>query len=243
MTPPRAQDRMRRVRLAVEPLVLVLAAVSAGVTALSLAVPNVAPGVEVLSARESQVRQFFDVAGEGNLPSWWSTLLLALAAAAHLAAAVMARRARDRAAPAWWVSAAVLLALSLDESTALHERLDEVGRALPGGADLTFAWVLPGAVLAAVMLLAFTRLARALPLLARRHLLLGTVLFLGGALVLETVNGAVLDAWGTGPAYVLLTHVEELAEMLGAVALLSAATRMLHRRRVGPDLVLRYAIP
>lgn len=220
-------------------LIAVLFATSATLAAASLAVPNVVP-LPVLSAPDSPVRMFFDVAGEANLWTWFNVLLLGAGSVLFVAVGALTRR-RGGPSTAWFGSAVLLAALSLDDLASLHERLEGIGRAA-GGGGLAFAWVLPGAVLGLVVLAAMAVLARHLRGAARWRLVVGVAVLLGSALGLETVTGLVLDAGdGTTRGYVVLVHVEELLEAVGAVLILAAPLPMLSwRRATDGALAVRY---
>ena len=151
----------------------------------------------------------FDLNSENNVPTWFSVALwLLLVAAAVLAAALDAERR-----PGLLGLAAVAALMSLDEAAALHERLNGVGDALSFAPR--FAWVLPGSLLAAGLVLGLARTVLQLPPLARRGLVLGGAVFVLGAIVVETLSGLVLDRAGDGVVYALVTTVEEGLEMAG----------------------------
>lgn len=158
-----------------------LFAVAGVLAVLSLAVPNV-HSAPVLAAPDSPVRQFFDVAGEANLPTWFNVVVLALGGVGFLLVALLHRGSGRRALP-WAVTGLVLLALSLDDLASLHERMDPIGQALGGGSGaLHFAWVVPGAVAGAVVLGLVGWLALVAPAPMRRDLVLGLGLLLRAGL-------------------------------------------------------------
>lgn len=176
----------------------------------------------------------FDVNTEGNVPTWFASGILLLAAV--LAAVVASlRRARDRPALRWIVLAAVLATMSLDEAASLHERvLDGVGRSIVGdGADgwLRHAWLVPGIVVAAVLAAGSLKLARDLPGRSGRLLAVATGLYFLGAIGFESASGQALATRGDGPAYVVVTTLEEGAELAGALLLLHVLLDVLWVRR------------
>ncbi|SFP95593.1 hypothetical protein SAMN05660464_0277 [Geodermatophilus dictyosporus] len=215
--------------LAVTAVVLVL---------LSIGLPNVAPGVDFLAAPGSPVRRFFGVAGEMNLPTFFSVVVTLGASAAQV---LVGRLVGGRVGLAFLVSAGLLALMAFDDFTALHERLDSIGEAWVPPGTTGYLWVLPGLFPAAVVLAALAHLARSLRGPARRDVVLGIVLVLGAALGLETLNG-VLDRPGTdGVPLQIGTHVEELTEVLGLVLLLRGSLSVLEVRRRSRGLCLRVA--
>jgi hypothetical protein len=225
----------RRVVRTLMVLTLVLAA-------LSLGLPNIAPGVDVLSAADSPTRRFFGVAEEMGLWAFLSVGIFMFGAAAHALAAVLARAHDRRLSLAFAATAVVLLLFGFDDFAALHERLAGIGDQLGSGlsVQLRYAWVLPGLVLAAFCCWCFWNLMTRLSGPPRTDLLIGLALFFGGALGMETLNG-VLDAPGTnGWPLQVGTHVEEILENVGAILLLRAAFRALVITGPSP-LVVRFA--
>jgi hypothetical protein len=218
-----------------------LLGIAALLAALSLGLPNITDW-SVLAAPDAPARRLVDVAGEQSLPTWFSVVVLGLAAAVHLLAATFARVARLPVWRLWVVGALLITAMSVDDATSLHEQLDGLGRS--AGADtFPFAWVIPGAVLGMAVAASLILLARRLRGEARWTLVAGLALLLGAALGMETVNGAVLEAQGPSRLFVLGTHLEELAEMIGGVLLLHGGLAALSFRVVGAgtgDLVVTY---
>src|SRR5688572_10020503 len=92
-----------------------LLGVSVTLSVLSMAIPALID--HPLTTERGEVRVYCDVFSEGNLPTWWSVGLLVLTAVAHAVTGALA----PRFSFAWFVSAGVLAALSLDDHTSLHE--------------------------------------------------------------------------------------------------------------------------
>ena len=157
---------------------------------------------------------------EGNVPTWFAAVLL-FACAQELAA--IARRASDtgdRWRLHWWVLAIGFVLISLDEVVGMHELLS-----LPFDYSgvLYFGWVIPAAVLVAVLAIAYARFLIALPAPLRNRFVLAGALYVGGAVGMELPLGAVTDAQGDDSlAYALIDAVEETLELVGAGILLSA---------------------
>jgi hypothetical protein len=214
-----------------------LVGVSVGLTVLSLGFVLADPAHPGWRA----LRLFVDVLVEHNLPTWWSVALLATAALAHFATFVAARNAAAPGAAYWLVTAAVLAFLSLDDQSQLHERSEELGRAVVADTgDFPFYWLIPGTlaglgVAAAVAMLAVRVHARA------RALLIGGIgLMLAAGLGLELVQGLFMAAGNEGLGFVLGYHVEELAEDVGVILLIGAALGTTRLSRDG-GLSLTYA--
>jgi hypothetical protein len=147
---------------------------------------------------------------EHNVPTWLaSSLLLACA----LAAGAIARGAASWRRH-WWGVTGVFGYASLDEAAQLHEHL---GGHLDAGGVLYFDWVIPAAVILAVLAGVFLPFVRALPAITRRRLVIAGAIFIGGAVAMELPLG-----WWTARAgpdslgYGLIDWVEETLELVGS---------------------------
>jgi hypothetical protein len=123
--------------------------------------------------------------------------------------------------------------MSLDETVALHERLDSgVTDTLDveGTGALRHPWVVAGVILAAALAVVTARAIVTLPWHRRHWVVLGLGIYVGGALGLEAVSGVVLDAAGDGFEYAAVTWAEEGAEMVGALVTCCALLRALDVR-------------
>ncbi len=146
---------------------------------------------------------------EGNLPTWLSSGLL-------LACAVVAGSIASARGPLhrhWWGITAVAAWMSLDETAELHEHL---GGLVGGTGVLYFDWVIPAAVLLAVLALVYVPFVRALQAATRMRLVIAAAIYVGGALVMELPLGWWTEHHGTdGLGYALIDWVEETLEMVG----------------------------
>ncbi len=184
----------------------------------------------------------FDLDHEANLPTWYSSLKLLLAAAAamlcYLSEAPRAAAEGLKRRSAWLVVAALMLALSADEAAQIHETLTDWLMSGKAGANFRQAfganeasdsmlWVVvfsPLMVLAAAALLLFY-LARfkSSPLLIASGAV--AILLLAGSAFLETREATIAstegflstEQWRTYRWYV---GFEEMAEQIAVTLLL-----------------------
>lgn len=221
-------------------LAALLAAVSLLLVVVHVVVHNV-PGAPQLAEHTNPVRLFLDVSGEHNLWAWFNSVLLATAGVWHGAAGLLARSCAEPAWRWWLVTSGLLLALSLDDVTALHERLQGLGVRLGGGSGFTYAaWLVPGVFVGAGVAVAFWRLSRHLAPQPRVLLVGGLATFLGAALGIEAVGNALLDWRGPSPLYGGFVLVEELLEALAVIALLVCPLFAVHLQRDDTSVRLRY---
>jgi hypothetical protein len=162
----------------------------------------------------------FSLSYEGNLPSWYSAMLLFGCSVLLGLAAADARRSSAPHPRRWALLALVFLYMSLDEAAELHEHL---GGLLELHGALYFSWVVPAAVVVAVLGVAYLPFLRDLPVRTRWRFIVAGVIYVGGALLMELPLG-----WWTERAgddnlvYALLDFVEESLELAGTSLFLAA---------------------
>ncbi len=163
---------------------------------------------------------------EDSVPTWLNASLWVLSGAV---AGYIARRA-TRYRKSWWLFAAVCVYLSIDEAIGLHEMLEPLGESLNLG--LAYAWVIPGVIIAAFVVLMLARMVFSLPPVSRNGLLIGGVAFIIGSIGVETFAGFVQATPGGGGLYALLGNVEEGLEIFGVSLCLVSLLYLLRRRRL-----------
>lgn len=164
----------------------------------------------------------FDLDEEANVPTWFETITLALAAALLEVTARVRRSVRDGRWVHWRVLSSGFLFLSLDELASIHERLKlpfAMFRNVPK--FWAFSWVVPGALIAALAFAFFLPWLRKLPTRTRNGLMLAGAVYVAGAVGMEAVGGITamtvgMDTW----TYVVAYTIEETMEMLGVLLLI-----------------------
>lgn len=163
----------------------------------------------------------FDIGLEANVATWFSSMLLFAVAALLVTRALLASQRSG-----WLTLAAIAVILSMDEASEIHERLAGVAAErieLPG-VSLQFAWVVPGAMVAAVLVWVGHRATRSIPQAQRKRFAVAGGIFFLGALGIEAVSGEVFARYGSRSIlYVLTYHAEEAAELIGVALALSAS--------------------
>jgi hypothetical protein len=180
------------------------------------------------------VVQMFNLDAEANLPTYFASLLLVLAALLSAGIGSVIRARGDRWVRHWYGLVLAFLYLSIDESLQLHERaIEPVRLALGLGGWLYFAWIIPASVLLLVFLIAYWRFFRSQPVSLRRGLLWAGLLYVGGAIGFELVGGQHFERFGPDNiGYVAITTLEEGLELAGMLVLIHALTPYLIR--LGP---------
>jgi hypothetical protein len=182
---------------------------------------------------------FFDVGRELNVPTWFSS---GLWIAAGILAGYFARHA-SRHRRSWALFAVVCLVLSIDETLELHERLDGIGNALAKyvPVQLGFTWVIPGLLIAGLIVLSLLRMVLSLPRTPRTALLAAGIVFVGGGVGVETLSGFFIQGATLPWQFFLLTLIEETLEMTG-IALLVAALAHIIAVRPSADRSTAYRV-
>jgi hypothetical protein len=173
------------------------------------------------------VFEMINVGVEGNVATWWNTTLLLGVAGIALAAYTLSSAGSRVSRLAWLMIALVAGYLSLDEAAGLHERMGppigewatQRGIALP-----TYAWLIPGTVVAVLGIVVMLRWSRRLPTDLRNGLVGAVAIYFTGAVVVEAVNG-----WTRRRRHDLLnmlgTTVEEGLEMAACLVAMAALVR------------------
>jgi hypothetical protein len=172
-------------------------------------------------------RSWFNVNAAANLATWFQTSLFLLCAAVTWTLADDARADGDRWRPHWRVLSLVFGYLSLDELVGVHEGTDQPLRRLLSSIPApNWVWALAAVIVIAVVALASRGFLSALPRATRLILIAAGVIYLAGALGVETVSSNLFARYG--PHSLLFQTVatgEEGLEMLGLITALSALGR------------------
>jgi hypothetical protein len=161
---------------------------------------------------------FLSLSVEGNLPTWYSSGLLACCGLLLLATATGVRQRGGPYFRRWLLLGGVFLWMSLDEAVELHENL---GQLVELHGVLYFSWVVPAGVIVLLLGLAYLPFLRHLPQKTRRRFVVAGLLYVGGALVMELPLGLWVERVGRDHlGYALIDWVEETLEIFGATLFL-----------------------
>lgn len=162
----------------------------------------------------------FNCLGEANFPTFYSSTAL-LFCAALLAVIAVAERKVGRRPWRWWMLlAGVFVFLSVDEAVTLHERLTiKTRHFLQVSGPLYYAWIVPYGIAGGVLLLLSWRSIARLPRVTRQLCIIAGIIYVGGALGMEMVEGYYYTSHGETIdfVYVMLGTIEELLEMAGVL--------------------------
>lgn len=203
----------------------------AGIAALLVAVHLVLQAVRFIDGNDYLfgLTPLFDLDAEGNLPTFYSTVLLLACAALLAIVAGHARRHGDADATRWAVLAAGFLFMAIDEFAKVHELLDAPVQSLLGEAAhgwLLYAWVLPYALAVLALGAWYLPFLLRLPPDTRLRFCIAGAIYVGAALGIEFLEGMQAEAHGEDSlGYALLTTVQEVLEMTGLILFVDALLR------------------
>jgi hypothetical protein len=202
------------IRLPPRRVFLVLLTVAAGLAVVNLGLQ----GVHFLTPLKipGTVR-LFDLAREGNVPTWVqsNTLLACGALAGLIAAAEWQRQSAFRIH--WMLTALFCVYLSADEAASIHEMsVKPLRDAFHTSGLLYYPWIVIGLSVAAVIAVASRRFIAALPRRTRWTVIVASIIYLAGAVGIESLGGMYAELHGRrNLTYGVITTIEETLEMVG----------------------------
>lgn len=184
------------------------------------------------------IARMTDVGIEQNLPTYFS-LLLILGNAVLLGLIALFRHGRQDAW-CWKVLVVGFFYLAFDESFHVHENWVHPMRQMLGGDRFGlfyFAWVVPGLLIALTVGITLAGFLWRLPVVYRVRFLLSALLFLGGCLGMEMLNGRYQEIHGAESLAVhLMSDLEEALEMAGMILFMNSLCRYL--AEFVPDIMI-----
>ena len=166
----------------------------------------------------------FCLDNEGNVPTYFSSVLLLLCACTLGTIAVAQKVGAGWYVRHWALLAVIFLLMSIDEAAGLHELLiDPIRRAYHLGGAFNFAWVIPGAIFCLYLAVHYWKFLLYLPLRTRTLVCVAAGLYVGGAIGLEMLGGWYAESHGSENwPYTIIATSEETLEMVGLVVFIHA---------------------
>lgn len=210
-------DRGRYVCVSVRTVTFVLAGIAVALLVAGLTVEFVRHGGGEQDA--FGLVQRFGLDEENSVPTFFMTTLLLGVSLLLVAVAHADKSARTRAPRRWLALGLLSLLMAMDEASSFHELLTYRGQESFGASGIFhYAWVVPGAIAAALVVAYNWRFINAMPRPTRDLLGLAVVLYVCGALGVEAISGAYAESRGQDNlAYSGLVAVEESLEMAGLI--------------------------
>jgi hypothetical protein len=187
--------------------------------------------------------QIFNFDEEGNLPTFYSTFALILAAVLLFVIGTIKSYLKEKGKGYWIFLGILFLLMAYDEAAQFHEMFNEYFWESPNLPTwLGFGWVIPFSALTLIIGAFFIRFLISLPKSISRLFILAGIIFIAGAIGME-LPGAYL--WfNTGGFnslwYNLAATIEELLEMLGIVIFIYAILKYL-KMQYGSKLKINFS--
>lgn len=177
---------------------------------------------------KSPVVDYFSLTEEQNVPTWWSSFLLAADAVVLATIASIKRREKAAFKTHWAVLSAIFFYMSIDELVEIHEWLNNIHALENLHGLIHYGWVIPAGAVVVVFALSYLKFLLHLPMRTRIEVALAGVTYVGGALGIELILGLWTDTHGElNFTWAMIGLVEEALEMVGASLFLLALLRYL----------------
>jgi hypothetical protein len=161
---------------------------------------------------DSGIVPLFSMSYEGNVPTFYSAVILSLASVLLVISGIAAKKAREKFVGHWWILALGFAYIAIDEVFSIHEM---AGGFFKLSGVLYFSWVVPAAIVVLIVGLSYLRFLQHLPRRTAYRFLIAGAMYVGGAVVMELPLGYWTEKHGShNLGYGLIDAVEESLEML-----------------------------
>jgi len=166
----------------------------------------------------------FDLDGEGNIPNYFSSILLLFSAFLLAIIAAIKKKGNKPYAYHWVFLSIIFVHLSIDEMICIHESWIRSMRIIFDAKGIFyFAWVIPGLVVVLVLAAFFYRFLFNLVLKSRLLFMIAAIVYVGGVLGCELIGGWYVFHFGKiNFTYNMIAMIEEVLEMTGIVLFIYA---------------------
>lgn len=191
------------------------------------------------------VRLFY-VDSEGNIPTFFSAMLLLLASFLLAFITVLKRSSMDPYRQYWGILSFILLFMAVDEAVGLHEMLNRAGWWVTGrrtSGIFYYGWVMFGIAMTALVALLYLKFFLSLPTYAQVQFFTAAAIFMSGALGMEILGGYYAASHGGEQSFQfsMFVTIEEGLEMTGVIVFINALlTYVAHHHE---DILLRFGEP
>ncbi|MCJ7811983.1 hypothetical protein MUP95_01515 [bacterium] len=204
-----------------------------GVIAILLTISSIAGQFVVYKLHHPRalgIPDIFYLDNEYNIPSYFSTFILGLAAFLLGIIALSEKKGDGHFQKYWIFLAIIFLFFSIDEALSFHEKLSVPLRNLFDWDELVgwkkfflFTWVVPGLVFSLMLILSYINFFQYLPKKLKFSIFLAALLCFSGVIGMESVSSYYITQHGTlNFTYNLIVTIEETLEMSGTILFIHA---------------------
>lgn len=188
-----------------------------------------------------KVARIFDLDGEGNIPTYFSTMLFLISS---ILLFLISKIELNQNSKFWLVLSFIFLFLSIEDFIQLHERFTNVVflKFHTGGA-LRFIWIYPAFLTVILAFFYFRKFFFNLPRKTRINFIIAAILFFTGTFILELIGGIILSSHGEikSQLFLLFTAIEESLENLGVWFFIH--TLLYYLSSLNPNIEIHLAKP
>lgn len=225
-------------------VVLLMTIIAVGIVIMSAFVSPL--GDELLEKKASlsynsmsDPSRIFSVDQEANIPTWFTG---AVALYLAMIAAMIASVVKSQGNPAWpWRGISIMgVYIAMDEVAGLHElAIDPIRQNWDIGPWLYQAWVIPAIALVVLISIIYSRFLWKLPMYSKFYLIVGGIIYVAGAIAVESMGGFILSTQGLSDWYVQLSHIEEFMEMMGLIIIVHSLAEYARRELKSMTIILK----
>ena len=162
-----------------------------------------------------------DLDDEDNLPTFFSGLILLFASSLLALIHILARKSEEKDRFYWATLSLGFLYMAFDEICMIHEKFVGPMRRVLGDEDLGvfyYAWVIPFGGIVIVLSIVFSGFLLRLPSKTRLIFIIAAVMYVGGAIGVELIEGLITDKYGGRNLYYqIIPTIQESLEMFGVI--------------------------
>ena len=187
--------------------------------------------------------RLFNMDMESNIPTWFQSAILFSSSLLAAWSALTYSREDKRIRNFWFFVSVILMYLSTDEISILHERFR-----MPSNIEISFGtlilpahfvWIIPGIVAVLIVGSLIIKPLFMIDKATRLRLLLAGFIYVAGAIGCEIIGASIWETSGKFRtlSYSLVAGVEELGEITGCIICLRAILMELSQRKSGLYIV------
>ncbi len=168
---------------------------------------------------------WFDFDVEQSILTYYSSVAL-LFCSLLLAIITFAKKKSGERYIYWLGLAIIFLFLSVDESLAFHENINDKVRTVlnTSGLFYSFAWIIPYSIALILFLLVYVKFILNLPFKIRILFIIAGLIYVSGAIGVELIGGRYSELYSYNVTFLVITTIEELLEITGVVVFIYALT-------------------
>lgn len=182
---------------------------------------------------------FFDASSEANIPTYFSSLILFIAAAILYVIFKTAPKGVG-VRKYWWLLMIIFAWLSIDETASIHEQFGKIGKSFHFQSGyLYYSWFLPYLLFAIIAFFFFFKFLFKLPYTTRVLFIVSGIVYTGAAICFELFEGNIAVKFGSNTLNeLLLSAAEEFLEMAGVIIFIYALLKYV--AATAPTVVLNF---